>query len=205
MPGKNLARQFVPESYYHIYNRGVNKRKIFLDAKDYSFFSGLFARHLSPKPQNDAKGREYLWLRNNITVAAYCWMPNHFHLLIYQNEERDMARLMMSVCTAYTMYFNKKYKRRGPLFENNYRASLISEDVYLQHISRYIHLNPAGYKTYRYSSYLDYIKEPSQKWISPGIILDLFRSKKEYRSFVADYKSARDELSVLKHELANDI
>lgn len=205
MPGKNLARHFVPESYYHIYNRGVNKRRIFLDDEDYNYFSGLFARHLSPKPTQDAKGRDYLWLRNDITLTAYCWMPNHFHLLIYQNKERDMARLMMSVCTAYTMYFNKKYKRRGPLFENNYRASLISDDIYLQHISRYIHLNPADYKNYPYSSYADFVKEPTRQWMNPARILTLFETKRQYQIFVDDYKEAHDILDTIKHELANPI
>ena len=205
MPGKNLARQFAAESYYHVYNRGVNKRKIFVDIEDYKFFSALFGRHLGPKPTQDAKGREYLWMRKDIEVLAYCWMPNHFHLLVYQQEERDLLRLMMSVCTAYTMYFNKKYKRRGPLFENNYRASLISEDIYLQHISRYIHLNPKSYKSWSYSSYKDYVGQPQKEWLNPARILELFGSKKQYARFVAEYQETHDELDIIKHELADNI
>lgn len=200
-----MARQFVAESYYHVYNRGVNRRRIFLDDDDYCYFSALFARHLDLKPHQDAKGREYLWLREELEVVAYCWMPNHFHLLIFQHEERGLLKLMMSVCTAYTIYFNKKYKRRGPLFENNYRASLISEDIYLQHISRYIHLNPKEYKTWLYSSYKDYVGSVQNDWVKPSSILELFDSKNQYIKFVADYQAAHKELEIIKHELADNM
>lgn len=204
MPGRNLARLFAPDSYYHVYNRGVNRGKIFIDKEDYEFFSALFGRYLSFKPQKDNKGREYLHLANELQILAYCWMPNHFHLLIYQSDSKGMLRLMMSVATAYTVYFNKKYKRSGPLFENNYRASLISNDSYLQHISRYIHLNPAEYRTWAYSSYAAYTKNDTDaEWVHPQPILDLFDSADQYRQFVADYEDAKKALDEMKVELAD--
>ena len=71
-------------------------------------------------------------------------MPNHIHLLVYQHQPQAMAQFMRSVLTSYSRYFNKRYKRSGSLFESRYKASLISDDAYLEHISRYIHLNPGN-------------------------------------------------------------
>lgn len=205
MPGKNLARVFVEDGYYHVYNRGVAGGKIFQDKEDYLYFSGLFARHLSKEPQKDSKGRPYVWFQPEVSLLAYCWMPTHYHLLIHQATERGILQLMMSVCTAYTMYFNKKYRRRGPLFENNYRASLIQNDTYLMHISRYIHLNPHahGYKTWPYSSFQDYTGHRYTEWVSAEPIISLFASVPEYEQFTADYEAAQRELDAIKHQLAD--
>lgn len=205
MPGKNLARVFVEGGYYHVYNRGVAGEKVFRDEDDYAYLSHLFARHLSSKPQKDKKGRPYTWLRPEVSVLAYCWMPTHYHLLLHQDTEQGIVQLMLSVCTAYTMYFNKKYQRRGPLFENNYRASLILNDSYLLHISRYIHLNPhaRGYSRWPHSSYQDYVGHRSTDWLTVEPVLDLFESVRQYKEFTADYESAQKELDNIKHQLAD--
>lgn len=204
MPGRNLERFRATDSYFHIYNRGVNRRIIYKDKEDYQFFEQLFARHLGAKPVGDAKGREYLWFRPQVDLLAYCLMPTHFHLLMYQKDD-DIAisKLLQSICTAYTMYFNKKYKRRGPLYENNFRASHITSDSYLLHISRYIHLNPKNYMSWPYSSYDDYVNIPSKDWLKVEPLLELFDSRAEYIEFVNDYKAMRDELEDLKYELAD--
>ncbi len=197
-------REFAEHSYYHVYNRGVNKQPIFLDQTDYEYFSNLFARHLDLKPSQDRYGRDYKWLKPKIDVLAYCWMPNHYHLFLYQKDDpRALPELMSSICTAYTMYFNKKYDRHGPLFENNYRASLITDDTHFAHISRYIHLNPKEYKTWPYSSLTQYLGEAGQEWVTPDYVLGDFNSSKEYKKFVEDYEEAKEELDILKHELAN--
>ncbi len=132
-------------------------------------------------------------------------MPNHYHLLLYQKENAHaLPKLMSSVITAYTMYFNHKYNRRGPLFETRYKASPILNDAYLTHISRYIHLNPSGYKTWPYSSYQVYIASYNfSDILTPTTILDLFTNKKEYTEFVDDYKSMQQDLNVIKHFLAD--
>lgn len=177
-----------------------------MDEEDYLFFYSLFSRHLSLIASKDAKSREYILLANELDLLAYCLLPNHFHLLIYQRQEKALLRLMMSVCTAYTMYFNKKYKRRGPLFENNYRASLISNELYLQHISRYIHLNPKDYRRWRYSSLGQYLgDQASPEWLKTQPILNMFQSVKEYADFVADYEEMRHSLENIKHELADNL
>lgn len=101
------------------------------------------------------------------------------------------------------MYFNKKYKRVGPLFQGRFRASLITSDSYLQHISRYIHLNPSTYKNWPYSSLPYYLGLQTAEWCQPDRILDLFRDRQEYENFVADHEAHKKQLDDIKHELAN--
>lgn len=202
MPGRNTLKIYVPETYYHIYNRGLNKAAIFNDTDDYQYFEWLLARSLSPTPVKDKKGREYTWLRNIVAVNAYCLMPNHFHILAFQMEESGISKLMSSVLTAYVLYFNKKYKRRGPLFENTYRAVPVTRDQQLQHITRYIHLNHPEYATWPHSSYPDYIAT-SREWLEPGPILGLFDSTRQYKQFVADYEDIQRANNKLKQELAD--
>lgn len=204
MPGRNLTRLFVAESHYHLYNRGINKDRIFLDTDDYLYFEYLLRRHLSKEAQLDTQGRPFKHLSDEVQLEAYCLMPNHFHLLVYQHAEQGIADLMMSIGTAYTMYFNRKYQRRGPLYESSYRASLISEDAYLEHISRYIHLNPRQYKSWPYSSYHAYLSDKSREWLHPEQILGMFNSKREYRQFVSEYESAKETIDLIKSELADN-
>jgi putative transposase len=202
MPGKNIIKLFEPEGSYHIYNRGINRSEIFLDAADYGYFEWLVERCLSPAPTKDPKGREYLRLDNDLELNAYCLMPNHFHLLCYQYSIDGVTKFIRSVCTAYTMYFNKKYKRRGPLFENSYRAVPILRDGQLLHISRYIHLNHKNFRTWPHSSLADYLGI-SRPWVTPDRIMGLFDSLKQYHKFVLDYEQAQRELESIKRELAN--
>lgn len=203
MPTRNVVKVYVSDSYYHIYNRGWNLTKIFLDEEDYLYFEQLLSRHLSPKPQQDSKEREYIQLYPSIELSAYCLMGNHFHLLVYQREEQAITALMKSLLVSYTIYFNKKYKRRGALFESTYKAVLIHEDIQLMHITRYIHLNHNAYQTWLHSSYRDYlaIKSECREWLHPKSILELFDSKAQYEEFVADYEEAQRERDMIKQEL----
>jgi len=77
-----------------------------------------------------------------VSIASYCLMPNHFHLLIRETVEGGVSKFMQKLKTAYTMYFNEKYGRRGTLFESSYKAKHITDDVYLKYVISYIHLNP---------------------------------------------------------------
>lgn len=139
MPAKNSIKVYAENGYYHLYNRGVDKRVIFGDAQDYVVFLSYLKTYLLPK--NEAELRQKLadstisykekdkilnLLRLNnfadeITLICYCLMPNHFHLLIKQNSANSIDRFMNSLCTRYTMYFNRKYKRIGPLCQDVYK------------------------------------------------------------------------------------
>jgi putative transposase len=204
MPSRNIRREYAPHEFYHVYNRGVAKQPIFLEAADKRQFLKILARHLDPadtSTKND--GVTYRKYDQDIELLCYCLMGNHFHLLVYMGEdETSLKSLMQAVLTAYTMYFNKKYKRVGTLFQGVFKASRISSDAYLLHISRYIHLNPRRYRTYFYSSLAYYTGKVPPAWLKPERILKMFESE-DYLTFLEDYEAQKAMLEDFKHELAD--
>lgn len=204
VPSRNVLKIDVPESFYHVYARGASRQEIFLEDTDYLYFLRLFRRYLSAEEIKNSAGVPYKKLHDSLEVLCYCLMPNHFHLLLFQHEEGAMQRLMRGVMTGYSRYFNTKYKRSGSLFESRYKASRISDQSYLEHISRYIHLNPKEWRDYPYSSLASYLEVNTSDWLQPDRILELFSSPKEYEVFVRDYEAAQRDLEAIKHELAND-
>lgn len=203
MPSRNVIREFAPDSYYHIYNRGVEKRDIFIDDADYRVFLNLLKRYLSEEKTTDKVGRTYSNFYGSLELQSFCLMPNHFHLLIYVGEdERSFSFLMRCLLTSYTVYFNRRYKRVGRLFQGIFKASRITSDSYLQHISRYIHLNPRDYKHWEYSSLDYYLGIKHADWLKPERVLGLFDGD-NYQKFVADYEGNKAAVDELKHELAN--
>jgi len=205
MPGRNILKQDVADSFQHVYARGHSRHKIFGDEQDYITFLTLFERYLSAEEAHDAYGVSYPNFYNKLELLAFVLMSNHFHLLIYQRQPQAMTGFMRSLLTSYSRYFNKKYKRSGPLFESRYKASMVSDDSYLEHISRYIHLNPRDWRDYEYSSLPYYLQRDEVSWIRPKRILDLFESSKEYLEFTSDYVEQKKMLDILKQELANDL
>ena len=205
MPSRNTVREYAPGSYYHVYNRGVAKQPIFVDNSDYTVFLSLLKRHLSNEPQIDRFGRLHPHYKDQVELLAFCLMPNHFHFLIHQDKDAQaLSRFMKSVCTAYTMYFNRKYQRVGPLFQGRFKASRVSRDEYLQHISRYIHLNPKDYRQYEWSSLPYYLDGRRAEWLIPKRVLDLFEGT-DYLKFLEDYKEHKAMLDELQYELADTI
>ena len=197
MPSKNIEKIFIPETYYHVYNRGVEKRTIFLDDEDYRVFLNLLKRYLDDKPSNDKSGRQYEWLHGQLDLLAYCLMPNHFHLFIYQIDEQAITKLLKNICTSYVMYFNKKYKRVGPLFQSRFKSKDVIDDAYFQHISRYIHLNPKDYETWEYSSLPYYLNTRKSGWVNPSRVLETFEGD-SYSEFVKDYIGQKEIMDDLK-------
>lgn len=218
MPSRNRIKIYIRDSHYHVYNRGVEKRDIFQDDQDYRVFLSFLKSYLSPineqskHPLIEVTGpgpvrvRPLKFFFGEVSLLSYCLMPNHFHLLLYQQPTDGMQRFIQALCTSYTMYFNKKYKRIGPLFQGPYKAVIIDNDSYLLHLTRYIHLNPLDLrgltgpglvkvKEYLYSSYSYYLRLKQASWLHPEYILEYFRSaqRKDYRdflsyeSFVEDY------------------
>jgi len=202
-------KQYVEEGYYHIYNRGVEKRKIFLDEQDYKVFLKYLKLYLDPPGKlpirkvsigNNTFQTVPRPLKNyydKVKLLSYCLMPNHFHLLIKQTDKKSIELFMRSLATKYSVYFNKKYNRVGSLFQGPYKAVLASDDIYLLHLSRYIHLNPGKDSPYRmaYSSYPEYLQKRNTSWIYTKDILSHFKTAKKtslkdmlsYQSFVDDY------------------
>lgn len=203
MPSKNIVKRYAPESYYHVYTRGVNKQPVFLSEHDYTVFLSILKRYLSKKNTKSPTRHVYRSYSSRIELLSYALMNNHIHLLVYQTDERSISDFMRSVLTSYSMYFNKRYRRVGPVFESRYKASLISDQGYLEHISRYIHLNPKDWLHSEKTSLKYYLGQETD-WVRPRRILDLFSSKETYLLFLEDYESHKQMLDELKWELAND-
>src|SRR5258706_6962168 len=154
--------------YYHIYNRGVAKMPTFLDKRDFQRFTQTLVYYVSPegKPKFSAAITETFFQKPTlpiIDIIAYCFMPNHFHLLLKQNTTNGISEFMRKIGNSYTKYFNTKHKRVGPIFQGQFKAIHIDSDEQLLHLSRYIHLNPlVGFVTkvlddYECSSFAEYI------------------------------------------------
>lgn len=113
MPKRNIIKKYLEGAYYHIYNRGVAKGPIFNDKQD----TQIFLKYLFEATD-----------KYSLRILNYVLMPNHFHLLLKQKYERDIEKVMRSALTRYTMYYNKKYSRVGPLCQGNYLARLLEND-----------------------------------------------------------------------------
>ncbi len=204
MPSRNVIKEFGEGSYYHLYNRGVNKDRIFHDDQDYATFLNFLKRHLSKEPQSDRLGRSYKHLYKDVALISYCLMPNHFHLFVLNKTQRGIEELMRSIATSYSIYYNKKYQRIGPLFQGRYKASLIESEHYFAHISRYIHRNPSNYRTYSYSSYQALTKGWDVKWLNEAEFWNTFDGTiEEYIDFVDDYDDFKESLDFISEDLAD--
>lgn len=170
---------FATGEYYHIYNRGSNKQVIFHDTQDYFYFQKLLHLMNTPlrKQTRDFHHYENSNEKNLVSIGAYCLMPNHFHILIKQEIDDGTSLFMKKILTSYAMFYNKKYKRTGVLFEGRFKAKYANVDEYLQYLFAYIHLNPLKIidelwkskvsftedyinrlKKYPYSSLIDYLE-----------------------------------------------
>lgn len=200
---------FAPDEYYHIYNRGVMKRKIFLDQRDWSRFLFLITHFQAPLEFNnigrfinnydkqkifkldDDKITDIVNQRN-VDLIGFALMPNHFHLIIGEIKENGISRYLHKLSTAYAKYFNTKYKVSGHLFQGNFRAVHIKDNEQLLYVSAYIHRNPTELSKWRgqevnypWSSFQDYAQ--TNRWgklLKTDLVLDQFKDGKEYRQWV---------------------
>lgn len=211
MPAKNSRKQYLQNGYYHIYNRGVEKRIIFQDQQDYAVFLSYLKEYLTEKNEKELNERladhKTLWVEkdkilrslrmNNfskeIRLLSYCLMPNHFHFFIKQKSAGAIDKFMNSLCTRYTMYFNKKYKRVGSLYQGVYKAVLIDSELQFLHLSRYIHRQALqgdaleNLQEKQPCSYFEYLGKRETGWIHPKEILSYFDQENpnlSYESFV---------------------
>lgn len=187
MPARNVTKLYQEDAYYHVYNRGVEKRKIFIDDQDYKMFLYFLKRHLSRHAEPNNRNQVYETYAGRVELLAYCLMPNHFHLLFYlNNDTKSISELMRKVAGTYTAYFNRRHNRVGYLFQGTYKASEVNNDEYLLHISRYIHRNPEDYYTWPYSSLQYYIGDWKSDWVIPDRIYKLYEWG-TYEKFLNDY------------------
>lgn len=199
-----------PKQYYHLYNRGNDRGRIFFEDENYLFFLGRVHRYLCPV----------------FDIVAYCLMPTHYHFLVRIKEletqpfgdetsehsetktsevletsevSSAVSNAMMRFSISYTKAINERFDRVGSLFQGAYQVKHIEDESYLVGLSRYVHVNPvaAGLAespaAWRFSTYRDYIGERSGKLPRPEVVFNSFVSRKAYRRFVEDSDRPSEE------------
>jgi len=143
---------FAPDEYYHVFSRGIDKRQVYMDERDFERFEKLLylandegsqvnlelLKHLTPRELFSLPRKKPL-----VAIGAYCLMDNHPHIVMREMIDDGISKFMHKVGTGYTSYFNRKYERIGNLMVKPFRAKHITDDVYLRHVVQYVHLNPA--------------------------------------------------------------
>lgn len=212
MPGRIVP--LVNGDFYHIFNRGGDKRNIYVQPRDYLRFQKTFYyyKFIGPKPKFSQFGKSNLFkpLLNEkfVEIIAFCLMPNHFHFLIKQIKENGISRFISQLSNSYTKYFNTKYKRVGALMQGVFKSVRIETDEQLIHVSRYIHLNPvvSGLvkqpEQYNWSSYLEYINQ-NPNFCSIDEVLNLFKTPQKYQKFVEDQVGYASKLEIIKHHIVD--
>jgi len=196
--------EFAIGEYYHIYNRGVDKRSIFLNQRNYQRFADsliVFNNKTNLNGRNFNDRENFLREKPLVNIIAYCIMPNHFHLLIRQETYGGITKFMKKLGTGYSMFFNIKYERSGALFGGPFKSKLVgTDDNYLRQLFGYIHINPLDIKfpkwedkinkssvdmkkfieLYRYTSYPDYVGKNriEKNIIEPKNFPDYFQNVK---------------------------
>lgn len=170
---------FVQGHDYHIYNRGANRGLIFREEANYTYLLDLIGKVLDDL---------------DVSILAYCLMPNHYHFLLRQNGEQSISAFMQRVFNAYTKAFNKRYNRSGTLFEGPFKAIHVDSDAYLIHLCRYIHRNPidtepplvARLEDWPFSNYPEWMGLRSGKMVDRTVVESLLSSVRDYEVFVRE-------------------
>jgi putative transposase len=191
---------FTVGSYYHIYNRGTDKRVIFKDDHDYKRFLALLylcnnseavdMRNYFRGGPSFADLFKIEKISTLVDIGAHCLIPNHFHILIFEKQNAGISTFMKKLATAYSMYFNQRYDRTGTLFEGSFKAKYVDNEVYFNWLFTYIHFNP--------------LKILDPKWKENGII-DLektksFLSNYQYSSYIDYFIKERPESAILNKD-----
>ena len=197
---------FVNDEYYHVYNRGVDKRDVFMDKLDLRRFFQSMEEFNAVEPigsiyENTFKKDEDLPLGNGklVEFVAFCLNPNHYHFILRQIAGGGISEFMKRLGGGYTKYFNEKNKRSGALFQGRYKVKHIDNNDYLLHLSAYVNLNSRVHKielgrpTSKLvkSSWDEYTTDGNEtkkdkNFCAKDIILGQFKNKKEYLSFAED-------------------
>lgn len=208
---------FVEKEIYHIFNRGVEKRKIFLDKEDFLRFvisiillNDQDVHSLNLKRFNLKKAKRRSSRKPLVEILAFCLMPNHFHFVLKQIAPNGIIRFLHRVETAHAKYFNTKYKRSGHLFQGTFKAKHVNENNYYMHLPLYIHLNPLDlasnkYKkstkkainfieTYPWSSLKFFITGETFPHLNTKEYQEVYSSLKEWEDAFLDWIPRRQEL-----------
>ncbi len=191
--------------YYHIFNRGTDKRTIFMDKNDFERFLQSIREFNAIKPIGSLYENSFrqLGVRDAksglVNIVAYCLNPNHFHMIVEQRRDGGISKFLGKLCGGYVSYFNFKYKRNGSLFQGKFKAIHVDSNEYLLHLSAYVNLNNRVHRlgvSDAKSSWDEYMKRDSGKAgegvCKKEIVLSQFKNLAEYKSFAES--SLRDIL-----------
>ncbi|MFA6973683.1 MAG: transposase [Parcubacteria group bacterium] len=198
--------EFANGEYYHCFNRGVEKRDVFLDAQDYQRFllamellndmeDGLMIdwrdfKNANPGAQiSDFLKRSFRKREPLVEIVAYCLNPNHYHFILKQVTDKGIERFMHKLGTSHTKYFNQKNKRSGVLFQGVFKSVHIDSNEYLLYLSAYVNKNNFihGYNSddsWPYSSLADYVRGRNGRIVQKNVILGQFENADQYTEFL---------------------
>jgi REP element-mobilizing transposase RayT len=184
MPRRTIS--FVKGNYYHIYNRGAGRQPIFREDRNYHYLLRLIEK-VAPACE--------------VTLLAYCLLPNHYHWLVRQDGDTSVGVLPKRVFGSYTQAFNKAYHASGTLFQGRFQARLVDTERYLRHLCRYIHTNPVKHglstspDSWPYSNYQSWANDHMAQPTDRQFVADFFGTSAQYAAFVQAYLVDRTTLS----------
>ena len=174
--------KYEPEKYYHVYNRGANKGKIFLSQENYRYCLRLMHKYA---------------IEYKISILAYCLMPNHYHFFFQQSLEGSIQRCIQTLFNAYTQAFNKQHQRSGTIFEGRAKAREVDSDLYAVQLCAYIHLNPVSAQLintpeeWEFSDYKEWIDIRNSDRTDLSLRNCYFDNGEQYRDFIESQRMAR--------------
>ncbi|OGM15541.1 hypothetical protein A2V56_03580 [Candidatus Woesebacteria bacterium RBG_19FT_COMBO_42_9] len=218
MPRRKIV--LATNEYYHIFNRGSNKKIIFNDAREYSRFF-LTARYYSIKDpplkfsrfvklgKVERRGfwEGYETYEKLVSFNCFCFMPNHYHFLLKQESENGISQFIKKLQTSYSHYSNIKHENEGPLWTGQFKAVRVENENQLFHLSRYIHLNsvtsylthPNKLESYIWSSYREYLGKSEFPFCSTKEVLSNFKSVTKFKEFVSNQIDYQRRLKLIKN------
>lgn len=225
-----MPYRYVPcqtSETYHIFNRSVANQIIFINSRDYQRFLDLaeYYRFEHPPVRFSEYNRLSLAAKQHyfeqfahqhlklVNILAFCWMPNHFHMLLTQLRNGGIATFVSQIQNGYAKYFNIKTKRFGALFQSMFKAVRIETDEQLVHVARYIHLNPlsAGILhsqneliQYRWSSFASYASRADMAMLDKTLLMGYYRNAESLQRSTFDQAEYQRFLFLESH-LYHDI
>lgn len=186
--------RFAKGEFYHVYNRGVDKRSIFLDIEDMKRFYQSMEEFNTKKPigsifENSFAKKDKLGSGASklVNFVSYCLNPNHYHFILEQVLDNGIEKFLHRLGTGYTKYFNNKHKRSGYLFQGAFKSSHINSDEYLLHVNAYVNLNNRVHKikdkNLNWNSWNEYVGKTKNSFCKKDIIIGQFKSLEEYKNF----------------------
>ncbi|HSW53572.1 MAG TPA: transposase [Ignavibacteriaceae bacterium] len=184
--------KFLKGKYFHIYNRGANKKKIFFEEENY-FYLLKKLKHYSKKYE--------------FSVIAYCLLPNHYHFVFRQDGDTPLNIPIAFLFNGYTKAVNKRYSRTGTLFEGPFKSIEVEDVNYLLELCRYIHRNPVDdglvkkLEDWEFSNYLEWIGKRNGSLVDLKLRNKYFSDSDKYKSYVENYKSIKRAVKGLRKYL----